>query len=176
MNKKGQFFLIAALIIAGIILSLATVQIYTKTSQSENIKIYDLSKEIDFESKQVIDNGIYTESSADSILQNISTLIDYYAKANPEKNITFIYGNEKSGLISWSYIVSYGQTGLSFGGTSSGLTSLKREIQENKVYSEGGKVSVTLKNNQLSFNLKPGENFYIILQETKEGEQLVAVR
>src|SRR3989344_2736787 len=56
MNKRGQFFLIAAVVIAGILIGLGAVYV-SLSSQKEDRIVYDLTKEISYEASRVIDKG-----------------------------------------------------------------------------------------------------------------------
>ena len=57
MKTKGQFYLMAAIVIIVVIISFAAVSNYAK--KKAEIKIYDLGDELGIESEQVIDYGTY---------------------------------------------------------------------------------------------------------------------
>jgi hypothetical protein len=78
MNKRGQFFLIAALIIIGIILSVSTVYNYT-SSNNQNTKASDISKELDFEANKVIDKGVFNSDSSSQIKDNVKNKTRCYS-------------------------------------------------------------------------------------------------
>ena len=54
MHKRGQFFLIAALVVVGILVGLSIAYTTVRTPREET-QIYDLSEEIYYEGAQVID-------------------------------------------------------------------------------------------------------------------------
>ena len=58
MNKRGQFFLIAALIASSLLFGLTSV-INSARGSAEDKAFYGLSDEIDFETKRVLDYGAY---------------------------------------------------------------------------------------------------------------------
>ena len=89
MNKKGQFFLIAALIISGIVLAFATVQNFTDLTTQTSI-VFDLSEEIDFEANKVIDKGIFLGENPTTSTNN---LISIYNQRFPEATLIAVQGN-----------------------------------------------------------------------------------
>ena len=99
-NKRGQFFILAAVIISVIIVSLGVVHNYAET-QREPERFYDLSYEIKQESARVIDFGVYTgeeninEFLGDYTQEVASSLRDKY----PDIGFVFIYGNHEEVII-----------------------------------------------------------------------------
>jgi hypothetical protein len=93
IEKKGQFFLIAAIVIVIITASLVLIRNYSKTPELEK-QIYDLSNEINFEASQVLFNGVYSGSSETDISDNTKQLLAFYAKTNPNTDIAVFYGDE----------------------------------------------------------------------------------
>lgn len=92
MKKRGQFFLIAALVI--IVLLISAFAIYnTATAPPADSTVRSLSEEINFESAQIIDNGIFT--GADRTAE-LSDLIEYYSESNPDSEIAILYGDLNS--------------------------------------------------------------------------------
>lgn len=177
MNKKGQFFLIAALIIAGVIISIGLVQISTRNSPSEATKVYDLSKEMNYESNQVIDYGVYNSLSKDSKISNIASLIGYYSSANPDATMVVFYGNDKE-YHTWAYSPeTVASSGL--GGTTKVNTIENKliDLTSSTTISGTGQdklIRVVFKGTTVEFDLKTGENFYILLQERRGDETIVA--
>jgi len=58
-QKRGQFYLIAALIIIAVIIGFAGISNYIQ--KKEVIKLYDLGEELGIESQNVLDFGTYNE-------------------------------------------------------------------------------------------------------------------
>ena len=91
-QKKGQFFLIAALVIVVIILGLASIQVSTKVSK-ENVRIYDLTNEIDLEGKSVVDHGVFADKTPAEVEDYMEELLTYYVETNPDSNFAIVYGD-----------------------------------------------------------------------------------
>ena len=172
MNKRGQIFLMAALVIAGIIIALTSVSISTKTSSTNNAPFYDLSKEISYESDKLIDYGIYKAKDSGEISTSIISLAANYSAENPDTELTVVYGNATSINSLLFARTSTGTTSLAGAGYSQQSTNLI-PVQS---WQENGNVIVALDNRTtLSFALQPsGENFFIVLRKTSGGEIIVA--
>ncbi len=93
MNKRAQFFIVAALIISGGILGFNTYQNKAQ-GEGQQVRTYDLSQEINYEASQVIDNGVFNAQSPDTITANIKNLTAFYATRNPDSDIQILYGDE----------------------------------------------------------------------------------
>lgn len=196
MNKRGQFFLIAALIIVVITIGLSTVYVSLKT-QPEDFRVYDLSDEINFESSKVIDVGILEgEESSVITYNNLKDLTTSYAILNPESDFIIYYGNEE-GIQARSYENEEGGTvGFNLGGTETTDPLIRRIITDDTLYVDGGIICETAeettcppdktptvevllseedeeKEYKYSFNLKKGQNFFIILKKDRGNERIV---
>jgi hypothetical protein len=176
MNKRGQFFLIAALVIVGIILGLSTVYVSTRAALKTDNSVYDLSNEIDYESNSVLDYGIVKNIQVSGVLENLS---NYYAATNPDKDLIIVYGNQNdiNGLFYKEESVD--MPSVSTGGSSIREVNFYRTLQkaEGDVNQTSGKVTINFgKGNKYEFVLQPGENFYIVLRKTVQNETVVATR
>ena len=182
VDRRGQFYLIAAIVIIAIIIGFVTVQNY---SQKPTTKIYDLSDELGIESDQVVEYGIVNtmgqvngQTMAD-LISNFTEMYSEYLQGDVD-NLFFIFGNFEGGI----KVVTYEEIttgGISIGGTKIQIindepviTTIEPDdipdsgIIKIEIESEDGEVIVH------EFELKPGENFYYIMQK-KEGEQQYVV-
>ena len=177
MDKRGQFFLIAALVIAGIIITFGIINITTR-APAEDVAIYDLSNEIGYESGQLIDRGVYMSLSPGQLSSQVISLIGNYSASNPDTDITVVYG-DAANITAVSYEnVPSGSEGVNIGGTTSQVLQTRRTIQSHRAsVNPSGNITVRLNDTEsLSFDLKQGENFYLILKKNVKGERLVAQR
>jgi|GEM_PF-2917160 len=163
-NKRGQFFLIAALVIISIIFSLGFL--YNSASSSDfSSTAQDFAEEIKYESLQAIDNAVLAEKKQEISERLIGKpgakgLLDYYAKLNPGKKIVFIFG-EKKPLDAQS---SFSSTLYQNGANSGNLPAL---------YSNG-KIEVTFNNQNYVFEAKQGYNVFVIIEEDVGNEKTIA--
>ncbi|MEK6927816.1 MAG: hypothetical protein AABX11_05275 [Nanoarchaeota archaeon] len=177
-NKRAQFFLIAALIISGVILSFG--KSYTQSSiQEENAQIYDLTDQFKYEASQILDNGVILGQDQNKISDNLKNLTIYYANLNPDSNIDIIYGNETT-LRS----ISKNQTGevisnplwtvvpTSTGAQISNSTGPSRiNVMVPITDSQGHLNSVNH-----SFDINRGQNFYLILRKKIKDQDVIIYR
>jgi len=169
MNKRGQFFLIAALIIVGVLITLSTINLSTKTANTNEAIIYDLSREANFEVNKLSDYGTVT---GNNVQDKVTSLIANYSKENPDTDFTFVYGDEVS-------LTQYDYTATSTGKICTSLTACSQQttttFSESPLTASGGNVNVKLPDGQtLNFELKEEENFFIILKKEIGGETIVA--
>lgn len=168
INKRGQTFLIIALIVVGIIIGLSTI--YTKTrSSGEETRIIDLSSEIYYEGAQIVDSGVFKKQDQSAIKDEIDALIRRYTELNPDSEISIVYGNgygttyhcQSSGSI---HTGRAGQTFCKIAST---------DIEPDDVTPTS--ITVTLDEQDYSFNLEEGQNFFVVIKkETGTGEEIVA--
>jgi len=168
MNKRGQFFLVAALIVVAIVIGLATVYTSVQTGREEPT-VESLSKEISFEGAQVIDYGVFQGQNPEEIEDFLNELGQTYAEIHPESQITIIYFNEDmiGGGTGSSYSESLiGSVGI--GDAKQEITAFQREdinlfvIDENTIGAE-------INNRTYEFDTREGQNFFIVV--TQEGAE-----
>jgi len=104
IGKRAQFFLLAAVIISAVVISLG-ISANRATVNREPESFYDFSYEVKREAGSVIDYEIYSE--IDGNLEDfVGLLAEDIKDKNPDANFKFIYGNN-------TYLVErdFGDTG-----------------------------------------------------------------
>ena len=145
-GKKGQFYLIATIIIIAVIIGFATISNYAQ--RQDYVKIYDLGEELNIESENVLDYGAATGNSKLSQFGK-----DYSEYAGEDIEIYFITGDE-SGMEAHKYV----------NGEETLLDA--PEVKEDEIIFK-------LNENEYVFELKPGENFYFIILQEADNEKYV---
>ena len=174
MSKRGQFFLIAAVVIVIIVIGLGVVYNFVTTSE-EDKSVYDLSKELNYESAQIIDNGVFNSRTKEDIAKNLENLSTVYAEANPLSDIIIVYGNTTQVTLLKYNNSNAGEISISTGGSPVNLAvTIIRTLTKGTVNPTDEKVTVSLKGIDKEFSLREGENFYIILKKDKDDERIVA--
>jgi len=167
MNKRGQFFLIAALVVIGIIIGLSIAYTTVKTPREET-RVFDLSNEIYYEGAQVIDTGILNTDYSGNIQNDIDELIGNYSALYPDSKITVVYGTSAT-----TYTCSPTGT-IGFSNTGVSTCKLNKE-STTTTKSDDNKVEVWLGEETYEFELNPGQNFFVVIRkESAGGEQIVA--
>ena len=150
MGKKGQYYLIAAIIIAIVMIGLNYTYTYARGS-SDTLDVSDLTQEIHYETKQLIENrnsvGIGRAEIAQNIKENIT---DYYLSRFVNADLIIVYGNE-----SGAYIID--KTGV------------------NNVVPSSGKVMANILGGVREVDVKQ-QSLYVLFGTEQEGEKNIAVR
>jgi len=183
-NKRGQFYLIAAIIIIAIIVGFAAVTNFYKKGGVEEKKIYYLANELDVEGSYVIDYSVYNSQDSTALLRTFAEEYGKYAGEN--RNIYFVFGDKNKFIVATYDEYISGTIGFSGTGTelnqdihdknfktktcdatkidqdeNCGLNSGSDTIQFT-IDQDGEKIPYT-------FDLNEGENFYFIISQDIPG-------
>lgn len=162
-GKKGQFYLLAAMIIAVIVVGLVTISNYS--SATPLVTLYDLEEELEIESQNVIDYGTYNNLDLDILLEQF--IEDYVSYTGSGKNLYFLFGDSESVTVKAYQEVS---EDVLIDGQSLAIIDGEGE----KTYSPaGGGVVISVEDINYPFVLQEGENFYFIVSQEIDGGKYV---
>ena len=175
-GKKGQIYLIAALIIVGILIGFVAVSNYSKTQGS--VDVYDMGEELGIEGEHVLTHGIVKFGNS---LQNVENFTELYAEyAGEGKSLYFIYGNSSRVTIAKYEDVVFGEVGVSLEDSDPTISIRGKKVVRNKtattVVAEDGKeiLRVVVRGGQnYDFELEQGDNFYFVIAQEIGGEHHV---
>ena len=173
MNKRGQFYLIAAFLIILIISGIATIQTYAVASQTPQ-QLNDLNSNLAEEGPRVVDYGIYSKVDVKNALDNFTSndFAPYFLKKVDNASMIFIYGN-KTNLYGVQYsLASKGTVSANIGGTTS-WNMLGPYAQNMQIIPSGSDLNVTLLGKTYNFQLRDNQMFYFIMIQQKNGETYV---
>lgn len=174
MNKRGQFFIIAAIVIAIVVIGIGTVYNYAR-SPTEDHKVYDLSEELNYESARVIDNGIFNSISDSELGTRLQELSDIYGQSNPDSDIVIVYGNKSEATLLYYKNTETGEISLGMGGSSIDVTVTgKRVTGHQRFIPKKDSVQVTVSDREYDFDLKGGQSFYLIIKKDRGDERIIA--
>ena len=165
-NRKGQFYLIAAIIIATVIIGLTAILNYSRTEP--NIKIYDLKEEIQTESRNVFDYGLnagYGDAQFNTLLIDFTKdYIDYQG----DKNLYFVFGSRTNMTVS-----GYQKEDKVVSINSMQVTNRAGEFIGS--VNPGGANEMTLNIDSLQYNfpINEGRNFYFVVSQKSEGGEYI---
>ena len=145
MNKKGQFYLVAGIIIISIIVSLIAIANYIQKGQT--IIVNDLKEELKIETQKVLEYDAFGN-------QMNQYGIDYSSHLGSNIKLYFITGAEPN-IVATNYT----------NGVAGSPISLTLE---------GDKIIFTLDEVDYEFDLMPSENFYFLISQEIKGELFVA--
>lgn len=192
MNKRGQFFILAAVIISIVVVSIVITKNVVRVNQDPT-KFYYLSAGFKDESGRVIDYGIFTED--DKLKDFVNLSLANTAQTDPNIEFFLIYGDESSitfeNYATEDVSISVGEnytlipgankvltSQISFGNAKIEVTVPNREVFEDWKTSEleGDAISIIIDSNEYYFDLTDSKQFYLISKKSIGGEQHVDIR
>ncbi len=164
-KKRGQFYLLSAIIIISIIIGFSTISTYTKKGGA--IKIFDLGEELGIESANVLDYGTFPAnqvSDLDALLENF--VGDYADYLGEDREISFVFGNPDDNTAT---VVNYEEEYMGTISDISTITTTKRtsdpDTESVDIEEDGDVVTIKFKDKDYKIKLKPGENFFFVISE-----------
>ena len=178
-NKRGQFYIIAAIIIVTILIGSTSIVSYAKLSKKPRT-IESLDKELNEEGSRIVSYGISNSRDINVLLDNFTTseFAPYFLEKTEGTNIIFVYGNA-SNLSAVKYNTkSTGTISANIGSGSPTWTPTSIFAERIQVTpSDPLVVNVTLGSGikrEYEFKLRnDNEMFYFVIIQEKEGEVFV---
>ncbi|MDD5149123.1 MAG: hypothetical protein PHC28_01400 [Flavobacterium sp.] len=178
MNKRGQFYILIAVVIIGVLAGLVAVTNYVNTSKTP-VKFYDLSEELGIESESVINYGVYQEQNTDVLVENFTdTYSDYFQALAGNSELVFVYGNETNlSMITYSNITT-GRISLEIGNVNTFVDVEGKNKEKTSLIPEllpefGNYVVVNITDKEYKFSLNKGQNFFFVLVKNIGNETYV---
>ena len=176
-NKRGQIFLLAAIMIVIALIGLSTTNFaIVKTAPKA---VSDISSDLSNEPAEIIDYGIYNSQDTETLMDDFLTSNDkfapYFLKKTNNANVIFVYGN-KNNIKAVEYNTqSTGTITANIGGRINwenfGTFAEKITVTP----TPDGEIIVTLLSNDYKFKLRDNEMFYFIIIQEKEGERYIGL-
>ena len=185
-EKRGQFYLIAAVVIVGVIIGFATVYNYAGRGNLDKEKVYSLKDEFGFEGGEVIDYGIYKSSTLD-LKELVTHFSGAYTKYSGENKELYVVFGDKTNTQFLSFKeVFTGSVSINPPGTTSAskivITGKEKNIvtcgilvDTCKLNTPGGDTVIVKLSDETTrtFKLKKGENFYFIISAELGDDKVV---
>jgi hypothetical protein len=168
MNKRGQFYLIAAIIIVTIAVGFVIVSNSASSQQTPNI--YFLRDELKIESSKVIDYATSNQFSGTQTRNILTDFSNQYINNSQNDNFYFIFGNTTN-MTFMSHQIYY--TNVTLNGIdytnniSVGNTYLTSFVP-------GNNIIISISGNPYQFSLKNGVNFNFVLSSSAGGQNYTA--
>lgn len=170
-GKKAQFYLIAALIIIFVIIGFFVINNYANKKE-QNIKIYDIAKELKIETGEVYDFGIFNNQDLPSLVENWTDLYyEYLSKTGNAEEWVFVYEDKSSNKLTGILYSTKkeGSISINTGGRDIGIEITgrdKRKVRDIELPTQSDRrVRVNFKNFTYSFKLMEGQNFYFVIRK-----------
>lgn len=167
INKKGQFFLISALIIITILLSFVTyrsrIQVYPVQE-----KVYDLGDELNLETAEVLDYGIYNKQvPVSKIFESWAGNFSSYHPSVGNEEFVFIFTDENGKTKGVRFSTqSMGSVSLYLGNRPIDLDQGDiTELPVENLPSSGGEIKVSIGDQNYTIDYNPeDEKFYFVIK------------
>jgi len=201
-KKRGQFFILAAVIAVILIFSFAGLIFFKKPPKP---KIYEIGKNFKFEVAEIIAQGKMKEISGEEVdminyLDNIThEYLKYSLTKDPNMEIIYVYGNS-SNVVVYNfanrdlcvYANSYCEKVVGGRKNLSNILALGEIKQKVIIYPSeykgaleyirklfspsNNQVIINIYDRNYTFELSENEQFYLILKTTKRNETIVTIQ
>jgi hypothetical protein len=192
MNRKAQFYLIAAAIISVLLIGLATTVNYAMISPAP-VRFYNIGEEYDLEASNLVNYGIY--SSKITMNETIKNFTDQFyiisKQKDPDIELFTLYGNSEQAVF-YNYANNYTKVIDSLNrehefdpNTEIGIITLggpeaSKSVSNPTIHfwgliqSPGDRVTIKISNTNYTVELGPNQNFYFVIMSRKStGEVTV---
>jgi len=174
-NKRGQFYIIAAVVIILVIAGIVGVKNYVSV-QSKPRTVQSMASELKEESFKIVDYGIYNDQNLTEIMNNfVDNYSQYFMQRTNSANIIFVYGN-RTNLNAAKYDeANSGKVTANIGSSSAGVWTNADFVNRTSIIvnPSDNAINVTIFNKPYNFTLKDNEMFYFVIVQEKEGEVYV---
>jgi len=161
--RKGQFYLVAAVIIMLIVFGIFSASSYLRKPKEQNV-VYDLNKELGFESGKVVDFAIYNKNETSPMVENWTRTYVDNMNTKDVDNWVFVFGDENNITI---LVFNKGKSGvitIDAGGTST-ITLPGEEVDKTSVESHGGIIEIKIGEITYEFAIKKYQNFGMVIKK-----------
>ena len=157
MNKRGQFYLVAAIVIISILITLNAGQNYSRRAPIVNLE--EVRDELRYEGKKVLDYAILNNLNKTKQLQNFTKTFDKHVGVNTD--IYYLIG-DSSNILAYNYVDNQ-ESPLPY-----------TDLGDDKIELEGFIDLETEVGTKYQFEMLPGENFhFIILREVGNNQYVI---
>lgn len=162
MNKRGQFFLIAAIVI--ISASIGFFVVSNSVSSQQNYDASYLKDELTIESQKVINYGIVNHYDNAQMENSLYSLANLYINSTPQDDWYFIFNgtNGMNVTIYQNFPATVRIDGFS-------PTNTLQKVYSEYFNPSGSTVSVMINNYNYNFQLS-NENFFFIISSQSGGQ------
>ena len=167
-NNRGQFFLIMAFIILGLIAGVVTVS--NSVEKKADPRFRYIGDEIDFESQRVIDYSIGNDRDVKSDLMDFVKNYSNYSNAN---DFYYIFGTTSEITFAGLKKKDSGTVQIDIGSGNQPITLDQGIFMTQNFNNPVNPVNLTINEIKYSFTLNTGENFYFVVSKEVEGDVYV---
>ena len=172
MEKRGQFYLVAAIIVVAIVMGIVVVHNYAKGGETIT-SINNARDEIFIESRKVMSYGEfqgYNQAQFDSLFADFTDrYVDYL---EGEKSVYFLFGG-LNGMTIAGYQEKARDIIAISGSQNTSVTNSKGEFTTS-ISPQSNKLTLSIDDLQYDFLVLGGQNFYFIVSDIIGDSEYVA--
>lgn len=174
--KLGQFYLIAAVVIVGVLIGLAAVTNFVIQHRASD-KQADIQDELKLESENIINHGVFNNEDTQVVLSQFAQ--DYKDYIGREQDVLFVYGNREDIILNKQVrVVSVFQIrnsiGITIGGSNvkipTNTVDLNDQTYEIETIPDSDEITITIGDVNYDFELTEGKNFFFVVKQEAENE------
>lgn len=178
MKKRGQFYILAAIMIILAVSGMASIATYAVV-KSQPRDIYNFAEDITRESAYITDFGIIADKDVEPLLINLTTnqFANLFLAETENASSLFVYGNSTDIYVVKIYEDDAGAIVTDILGGGTPITNIdipfKGVVIEQTITPKTANtnhIRVKLLGAQFKFDVKDSEMFYFVILETKDGE------
>lgn len=167
-NKRGQFYLIAAVIIIAMVL--ATSALVNKATKQEFSEIQYAGEELSIEAEAVLDYGIKNNQNMDILLKHFTKNYSDYSNV---ENLYFVFGDTSAVSVAAYRHYLPAVISVNVGGDNEPLEIPVATYTKEDYTPIGNVITLTINEIPYEFELKEGANFYFITSESDEEQEYI---
>lgn len=160
-NKRGQFYIIASLVIVFLLVGLTSITNYATLDRFDSLS--HLRDEIKIEGQNVLDYGIYTELGNDDFEELIENFASIY---EGKGNIYFIFGDkQRVKEFSYSEIKNF----KFYAKDNEDWEEFEDSIYTVEGEDEISQIKIEIETNEVVFDIEEGKNLHFLIFSERDG-------
>jgi hypothetical protein len=168
MNKRGQFYLIAAIVIVTIAVGFIIISNSVSSQQTPNI--YYQRDEIKIEGLDIINYSVTNQLGNTQLSNDLTDLSERYINNSQNENFYFIFGNATK-IVFLAYQALYSNVSLNG-------VDYTNTVGTGNIYSQSfvpsSNVILGVNGNQYNYPVNSGESFNFVLYSNLGGQSYTA--
>ena len=168
MNKRGQFYLLASIVVVTLVLGF--IAFSNTLQQKSKLNFNYIGDELKIESGNVIDYSVKNGKDVKSQLINFTESYSDYSEAD---NLYFIFGDTSQITVSGIKKTESGSIYVNAGSGNQAVLFDKGVYNSKDFSNPSSQINVTLNQSTYTFPVRTGENFYFIVSKEVNGDKYI---
>lgn len=168
MKKRGQFYLLTAIILATIIIGLAAVTNYVKQTSNEGNMINNARNSLQIESAKTIDYGTNQGFSNTQMQTLLTNFTNNYINYTLQRSGYFIFGTQ-SGLRVMVFQEDNSSVSFNDGSGDITLNQTRGLTYTHDFTPSSTTINIKINEFQYNFELSKSENYFFVLSDENSG-------